>query len=469
MNFTGLGLTVDAYTWPIALSVAVLWWLTLRLVPSRLHEGWAAVPMSLFGFAWINFGLNFILRFFVLSCDSMTYGNMTTRLADIPAVRVNDSLILAGVYWLCLCVSFTLGSRRSTPGLFRVLSPLLDDHGGRARILIALLAVVSLLLSSGFFEIPLVFLTPLGLLGSLWVIPAALAWWEHFRKSGPYSRSDSFRWWLLAPGLIQCVLSPYRERILLVALVPLVSSLFAGKRYRLFSLSIFSIVLLLGSTLIIESYRRFAWYGESFQEVAGQVSWDYWKDNPSESPWHGVMRRFHGLDSLLLTVDLVPDVFAHSNRSVFLDSIVRGFVPRAIYFGKDLSDRGWKFNRTVWSYHGGVESEAAIAPSMPGDLYEAGGFFYVLLGGIIWGGILGFCEGWKRHLPPSMAAAVTVLFAIQCGASIERDYAHTVATVIQTVVVMVVFMSAFLRRSSRRQHIGAAPPVSGLAESCPTI
>jgi hypothetical protein len=83
---------------------------------------------------------------------------------------------------------------------------------------------------------------------------------------------------------------------------------------------------------------------------------------------------------VLLTVDLVPTVFPFRDEPVLTDALVRGFVPRLFMPDKELSDRGQEFARTIWAYDSGIESGAAIAPSMPGDLYHAGGTVTVALG-----------------------------------------------------------------------------------------
>jgi hypothetical protein len=104
--------------------------------------------------------------------------------------------------------------------------------------------------------------------------------------------------------------------------------------------------------------------------------------------------------------------------------------------GKELSDRGPEFARTIWAFDSGIDSGAAIAPSMPGDLFHAGGPFTVALGAFTWGLLLGLLDRWKDALPPGGRVAVLVLFATQVVPSVERDFAHCVATLLQTLVVI---------------------------------
>ena len=105
--------------------------------------------------------------------------------------------------------------------------------------------------------------------------------------------------------------------------------------------------------------------------------------------------------------------------------------------------------------HGG----AAIAPSMPGDLYDAGGVLYLALGALIWGGVLGLVDGWKAHLPGFGAAALMALVATHCAMSIERDFDHEVTGLIQMLLVVIVVSGviALARRRSTNLSLGLGP------------
>ncbi len=120
--------------------------------------------------------------------------------------------------------------------------------------------------------------------------------------------------------------------------------------------------------------------------------------------WGERMARFHAFDSMLLTVHLVPAAKPYSGRSVLVAPFIRGFVPRFIYGDKGAADAGEKFGAEIWAYndpmardHGG----AAIAPSMPGDLYDAGGVLDIVLGALIWGR-----AGWIGRRVESASAGV---------------------------------------------------------------
>lgn len=143
---------------------------------------------------------------------------------------------------------------------------------------------------------------------------------------------------------------------------------------------------------------------------------------------------------MLLTVELVPALEPHSGQNLLVSPFLRGFIPRFIYRGKGAANAGMNFGTRIWAYDDPLTratSGASIAPSMPGDLYDAGGVLYIVLGALIFGGILGLVDGWKAHLPAFCGAAITVLVATQCAMSVERDFDNSVATFIQTLVVFV--------------------------------
>jgi hypothetical protein len=110
------------------------------------------------------------------------------------------------------------------------------------------------------------------------------------------------------------------------------------------------------------------------------------------------------------------------------------------------------FGTRIWAFDNPTareQSGASIAPSMPGDLYEAGGLLYIALGGLIWGGLLGLVDGWKEHLPEFCGAAITVLVATQCAMSVERDFDNSLSTFIQTLLVFL--LSAGVLALARRR------------------
>src|SRR5262245_47144125 len=102
---TSYGITYDAWTPALGLGLTLAWLLSARVLPGA---GWRAVPTSLFGWSWVGFGLAFVARFWVLSVDAVTYGDFSERLIAVPASIINQTLMLAGSYWIVVTVGFAL-------------------------------------------------------------------------------------------------------------------------------------------------------------------------------------------------------------------------------------------------------------------------------------------------------------------------------------------------------------------------
>jgi len=68
---------------------------------------------------------------------------------------------------------------------------------------------------------------------------------------------------------------------------------------------------------------------------------------------------------------------------------------------------------------------------------------------LIWGSVLGLVDGWKAHLPVYCAAATTALVATHCAMSVERDFDHSVAALLQIFLLFIV-TAALIAMASRR-------------------
>jgi hypothetical protein len=148
----------------------------------------------------------------------------------------------------------------------------------------------------------------------------------------------------------------------------------------------------------------------------------------------------------------------YSERNLLVSPILRGFIPRLVYSGKSGADAGMNFGTQIWAYDDPTTREtpgAAIAPSMPGDLYEAGGVLYVALGGLIFGTLLGLVDGWKGHLAAFSGAAITALVVTQCAMAVERDFDHSITTFIQTLLVFVLCAGLVALARRRTAEFGA--------------
>ncbi len=150
---------------------------------------------------------------------------------------------------------------------------------------------------------------------------------------------------------------------------------------------------------------------------------------------------------------------------MLVSPLMRGVLPRFIYSGKSGADAGIDFGSRIWAFDDPTTREssgASIAPSMPGDLYDAGGVLYIALGALIFGSA---CWAWwmdgNRICRLSASAAITVLVATQCAMSVERDFDNSIATFIQTLLVFVLVsgLVAMARRSGGRTILSGSIPV----------
>jgi len=419
--------------------------------------------MSIFGWAWLGFGLSMLLRFFILSWDSVIFGNGSTRLAMLPVETINKTLMLLFSFWMLFSATFQFVSRSE------VLTPF-KELGELSSTIVLRLAPFTVPVTMGCYyasirlPLPASLVTPLALAGSMWVIPASIAWWNHFRAEGTGKRMGAAKrltlLFLLAPGVLNLWLNPYREIVLTVLLVPFLAYLFSGRRPRMAVVVVSVLLLLVVTTFLVQSYRRMAWMGETTSDVLAQV--EEWKSVPMLAPWVEPLRRFHALDSMLLTIDLVPSVYSYREENLLVASLFRGFVPRAVYSGKAADMRAVEFGRTIWSYDDEyVRSDAAISTSMPGDLFAEGGAVSVLVGAVIWGGLVGVLESWRRRMSPHFMPGMVALFGFLCAAAIERDYGHTISTALQILVVQTISLHVVSRCVSFSNVMCGAERVRG--------
>lgn len=455
------GLRTDALTWVIMAGMTACWMLSVRLVPGWKRDGWTSVLRSVYGFVWLGFGLDIVLRFSMLAYNAVEWGNGTLRLVAQPVDTVNRTLAYCGLFWLLVALAYAVAVRRRGAGPLGLARSFTPEFAYAAAIPVALLASVIFYLIDGESRLPLELITPLALLANFYMVPAAIVWWDHFRQPGPKWRIGSIHLLVLLPALINGWRSPYRENLAPLFLIPLVAAMFAGRRPALRKLVPAILIWFVVISSVVTSYRRIKWENVRQEEVANEMR-DASAVEWLAGSWGDRMKRFHSFDSMLLTDAVVPAARPYSGRNVLVNPFIRGFVPRFIYGAKGEADAGEKFGAGIWAYddpmtrdHGG----AAIAPSMPGDLYEAGGVLYIALGALIWGALLGLVDGWKAHLPPFCGAAITALVAMHCAMSVERDFDHSVAAFIQTFLLFIVVAGvvALARRGSANFSHGLNP------------
>jgi len=456
------GLRTDLHTWLIMAGMTACWMVSVRLVPGWRREGWPSLLKSLYGIVWLDFGLDIVLRFCMLAYNAVEWGNGTPRLVALPLDTVNTTLTYCWMFWMLVALSYAVGVRRRGAGPLGVARSLSPDIAYAAAIPFALLAsVIFYLLFEHDALVPLVLVTPLSLVANFYMVPAVIVWWDHFRRPGSAWRIGSVHLIVLLPALVRGVCSPYRENLAPIFLIPLTAALFAGRRPRLVRIVPAALACLLLLSTVVHSYRLVKWGNVRPQEVLNDLGRDGLSGllaSASDEPTH----RFHAFDSLLLTVSLVPTLEPHSGRNVLISPLVRGVVPRFIYSSKSGADAGINFGSRIWAYDNPTTREnsgASIAPSMPGDLYDAGGALYIALGALIWGLLLGLIDGWKGHLPAFCGAAITVLVTTQCAMSVERDFDNSVATFIQTLLVFVLVSAlvTLARRDRAEYSLGFDP------------
>jgi hypothetical protein len=455
------GLQTNVTTWLVMVGLAACWVISVRLVPGWKQHGWPALLTTLYGFVWLGFGLDIVLRFLMLAYNAVEWGNDSSRLVALPVEAVNATLAYCGGFWLLVSAAYALTSRRPTAGPLGLTRIFTLDLAYAAAIPTAVLCSALFYLTDTPDRVPLVLLTPLATVAGLYIIPAAIVWWDHFRQPGPWWRIGSLHLLVLLPAVVNGWLSPYRENLTPVFLIPLIAALFAGRRPVLAKAVPLAVVCFLALTSLVGSYRQIKWENTRPEEVAsemrsaGVVEW-------FTGDFGRRMARFHSFDSFLLTMHLVPMAQPYSGRNVLVSAFVRGFVPRLVDSSKEAADAGQKFGASIWAYDDPKardHSGAAIAPSMPGNLYDAGGVLYLALGALIWGAVLGLVDGWKAHLPGFGAAALTALVATHCAMSIERDFDHEVAGLIQMLLVVIVVSGviALARRRTGNLSFGLGP------------
>jgi hypothetical protein len=290
LSGTALGLAYDQWTLALGLAMTALWIASLWLVTGR-GRGWHAVPRSLLGWSWIAFGLAFVARFWVLSIDAVTYGDMSERLLLMPAAVVDQALVLGTLYWAAVLLGYRVGGVPRFNPLTSV-GRVVGAGAVSAYDALAVLAVLAMVLATDVELTPPALVRPLGLVGSLWAVAAAAAWFLSL-EAGARRRFAVRRWVYLAPGLVSFVLEPFRERLLLMLLIPFLAALFAGRRLRLGVLIVVFAVFAIVSTITVSWYRQVAWDRDDTPAAADHLDLDLWLKEPYYAPWTAILRRFH--------------------------------------------------------------------------------------------------------------------------------------------------------------------------------
>jgi len=437
---------MNSTAWLLFAGTVCLWAASAFLpiyLSRRWRSGWRALPLSLFGFAWVAFGATYILRFLALLYDSTLFRASLFPPWLMPSSALSRAWCYLAVHWCVLCAGWLavmfLGPRR-LPGAFARLDLVALGPSMPALDLLAASATAVLMLMS-IVELPKGLTTPIGHFCSLWVIPAAFAWQMHFQNL----RVGGRRFAYLVPGLALFLVSPYREHILalfLCLLLPAIQWRRGGGPVRVAALTL---VVLLASSVGLYVYRPIRMEGQELSATKRFASPGEWTSNPEEAPWTKLSTRLHGFDSAALTMWLVPRRFPYQDRQVIVELLAASLLPRAVYADKAFVQRGRIFSTSIWSYneYGEVSERpsAMIAPSMAGDLWAAGGPVMLVLGSLAWGLAVGLLDRWRASLAPASGTVLVILFALRVAGGVERDFVFATATIIQVTIVVLLVLA----------------------------
>src|SRR5580700_10339472 len=262
------GLQTNLFTWLIMAGMTGWWVISVGFVPGWEREGWPSVLKSVYGLVWLAFGLDILLRFLMLAYNAVEWGNNTPRLIVQTVDTVNSTLLYCGLFWLVVTVAYGLAVQRQGAGPLTLAREFTLDFAYGAAIPVAVLASVALYLTQGQSRLPLVLITPLALLANLYMVPAVIIWWDHFRQPGPKWRISGVHVIVLLPALVRGWVSPYRENLAPILLIPLIAAIFAGRRPALRKVVPAGLICLLVLSSLVSSYRRIKWENVRPEEVA---------------------------------------------------------------------------------------------------------------------------------------------------------------------------------------------------------
>jgi len=435
-------LDLNQSTWLAFAAASCLWAVSVLLARDSFDRrgwSWRAVPLSFFGLAWIAFGATFILRFLALAIDAKFFRATHLPLWLLPAAELTRTLVCLSLYWGAFVISFVLMTRLSPrrPGLLEKLEAL----PGVENFLVLDLLVLGcsfLVILSGREFVPSALATPLGILGGFYTIAATIAWYGYFQGKPVGLR----RFFYLVPGLLINYFSAFRALIFAAVLCVLIPAL-RTRRIVSFTKLLLMMAAILVIATVVNDYRRARWDHPTGSH--GQnLMWN-WLEKPEEAPWVRLTNRFHGFDSLALTVHFVPSVFPCSRLNIFSDLFWR-VIPRAVTDKKPDTHRGREFSTTIWAMGERRllrRSEANISPSMCADLYHINGIPLVLMGAVIYGLLVGLLENWQQRGSPLASCIFLAVFGVPVALGIEQEFNFATATLIQMLIAFFLLLAFF--------------------------
>jgi hypothetical protein len=414
--------------------------LLTRNAPVPARWTWKDIPLSFIGLIWIMFGLTFIFRFCALLYNPEFFRATQFPLWKIPAAVLTWTWIAIILYWLALIIGYMVMSRLPLPrpsllGNLDLLAlpenlPILD-----------LLVVTSscLVILSGKEFIPPALRTPFGILGSFYVIAATTVWYDYFQGQPLGLRNILY----LIPGVLIYFFSPFRALIFAALLCIIVPAL-KTRRWQSFTSFFLAMLALLLLTTIINDYRRASIKAEAYNRqdptLTGETLGS--KELNQKPSWVRLVDRFHGFDSVALTVHFVPSVFPHSQINIFSDLMQR-VIPRAVLDKKSDTHRGRKFSTTIWAMgeRGRINRKPSnISLTMCADLFQINGLLLVMVGAAFYGLLVGLLESWQRGEKSLASCVLLVLFGVQVALGFEQEFDFAAATLIQVIIAFFFFL-----------------------------
>lgn len=443
-------------TWLAFAAVAGLWACSIYLTKdpaSRQGWTWRSIPLSFFGLAWIAFGFTFILRFLLLVYDPVLFRATQFPLWQLPPAAFPWLWMVIGLFWLAFTTGYLLVTRLSPyrPMILGKLD-LLGAPGNSPTLDILVFCCACLVILSGRGFVPRALDTPLAILGGFYAMAATAAWFSYFQTG----TGDLRRFFYLLPGLFVYFFSPFRALIFAVVLCIVVPAL---KTRRWVSLATFLLVMvsLLILTTIVNDYRRAQMQAEISTRGDASLEGNWW-ENPGKTPWVRLGKRFHGFDSVALTMHFVPSFFPHSHINIFTDLFWR-LIPRSIADKKADTHRGRAFSTTIWAMGTtGLtkRQEANISPTMCADLYQINGIPLVMVGAAFYGLLVGLLESWQRRGGLLSSSIFLVLFGMPVALGIEQEFNFAAATLLQVIIgffLFLLFLPIFTRSDMPKKFV----------------
>lgn len=436
LNMTANGLL--AFT--CALGLWAFSVLLTKNAPSPERWTWRDILLSFVGLIWILFGLTFILRFCALAYNPEFFRTTQFPLWKIPAVTLTWTWIAITLYWLAFIFSYIIMTRLSPhrPSLLENLDLLALPENLPLLDLLVLISSCLVILSGKEF-IPLALRTPFGILGGFYVIAATTVWYYYFQGQPLSVRNFLY----LIPGALIYLFSPFRTLIFATLLCIIVPAL-KTRRWFSFTSFLLAMLALLLLTTVVNDYRRAKIKAAAHNRQEPTLTDETLgsKELNQKPSWVRLVDRFHGFDSVALTVHFVPSVFPHSRINIFNDLLWR-VIPRAVLDKKRDTHRGQKFSTTIWAMgeRGRVKRRPSnISLTMCADLFQINGILLVVVGAAFYGLLVGLLESWQRRGKSLASCVLLVLFAVPVALGFEQEFDFAVATIIQVIIAFFFFL-----------------------------